>query len=59
MAEQSEELVRRRDLKVVGVDKTVEAIENATQECAGRVHGLARDMDPIGVTDLGSHLLKR
>jgi hypothetical protein len=41
MTEEREELVGRQDLKVVGVDKTVEAIEHATQECPGRVHGLA------------------
>src|SRR5262249_41647933 len=42
----SEELIRRQDLEVVGVDEAVEATENMTKEGPGRVHGLAPDIDP-------------
>jgi hypothetical protein len=58
MVQQREELMRWQDFVVVGVDKTVETIENATEEDPGRVHGLARDIDSVRLTDLGSHLLK-
>jgi hypothetical protein len=57
-AERRPRLMRQQDFVVVGIDKTVETIENATEEGSGRVHGLARDIDPVRLTDLGSHLLK-
>jgi hypothetical protein len=56
--QQRDKLMRRQDFVVVGIDKTAETIENATEEGSGRVHGLARDIDPVRLTDLGSHLLK-
>ncbi|MFF7778981.1 hypothetical protein ACFZCG_31725 [Streptomyces tanashiensis] len=58
MVQQREELTCWQDFMVVGVDKTVETVENATEEGPGRGHGLARDIDPIWLTDLCSHLSK-
>ncbi|MFD9567365.1 hypothetical protein [Streptomyces sp. NPDC059994] len=38
MVQQRNELMRRQDFVVIGVDKTVEIIENAPEEDSGRVH---------------------